>query len=195
MADRLQASWAGLDDAAWRLPGAAPSDAGGPDWSLAEHVGHIAEWLEVATAYTAHAAATDEWPADSDFEDGDFDRWNEAHRAPWSTMSRDDIVGALRAGPRRDARPGPAAARGPDPRRRTVGLGVHGPPRALPRPPRDHRVVDGHAPRPPDRRRSVRALTLARRIMPTSSPVTRPSPVTSTRWSGPSPRTAGWAKR
>jgi hypothetical protein len=33
--DRLIASWAGLDDAAWRLPGAAPSDAGGPDWGVA----------------------------------------------------------------------------------------------------------------------------------------------------------------
>ena len=46
--DRLTASWAGLDDAAWHLPGAAPSDAGGPDWSLAEHVGHIADWQELA---------------------------------------------------------------------------------------------------------------------------------------------------
>ena len=28
--DRLTGTWAGLDDAAWHLPGAAPSDAGGP---------------------------------------------------------------------------------------------------------------------------------------------------------------------
>ena len=41
--DRFTASWAGLDDAAWHLHGAAPSDAGGPDWSLAEHVGHVAD--------------------------------------------------------------------------------------------------------------------------------------------------------
>ena len=53
--DRLVASWAGLDDAAWHLPGAAPSDAGGPDWSLAEHVGHIAAWQELAIDYTATA--------------------------------------------------------------------------------------------------------------------------------------------
>jgi hypothetical protein len=90
--DRLLGTWAGLDDAAWHLPGAAPSDVGGPDWSLAEHVGHIAGWLEVATGYTARGVATGEWPADSDFEDGDFDRWNEAHRAPWTTMPRDDIL-------------------------------------------------------------------------------------------------------
>jgi hypothetical protein len=92
MYDRLLVTWAGLDDAAWHLPGAAPSDAGGPDWSLAEHVGHIAEWQEVAAAYTARAVTTDEWPADSDFENGDFDRWNERHRAPWTTMPRDQIL-------------------------------------------------------------------------------------------------------
>ena len=51
--DRLTIAWAGLDDAAWHLPGAAPSDAGGTDWSLAEHVGHIADWQELAQAYTA----------------------------------------------------------------------------------------------------------------------------------------------
>ena len=50
--DRLLASWAGLDDAAWRLPGAAPSDAGGPDWSLLDHVGHLVDWLELAADYT-----------------------------------------------------------------------------------------------------------------------------------------------
>lgn len=93
--DRLLATWAGLDDAAWHLPGAAPSDGGGPDWSLAEHIGHIAEWLGLAAAYTAHAAATGAWPADSDYEDGDFDRWNEAHRAPWTTMARNDILDRL----------------------------------------------------------------------------------------------------
>ena len=49
--DRLIATWAGLDDAAWHLPGAAPSDAGGPDWSLAEHIGHIADWQELAADY------------------------------------------------------------------------------------------------------------------------------------------------
>ena len=95
MFDRLRVTWAGLDEAAWRLPGAAPSDGGGPDWSLAEHVGHIAEWLELAAAYTARAAATGAWPADSDYEDGDFDRWNEAHRAPWTTMARDAILDRL----------------------------------------------------------------------------------------------------
>jgi hypothetical protein len=90
--DRLLASWAGLDAAAWHLPGAAPSDAGGPDWSLAEHVGHIVAWQEVGKAYTAHAAETGQWPSDRDFDDGDFDRFNERNRAPWTTMARDGIL-------------------------------------------------------------------------------------------------------
>ena len=77
------ASWAGLDDAAWHLPGAAPSDAGGPDWSLAEHVGHLADWQELAIDYVATAAATGRWPTDDDFDGGDFDRFNEGRRSPW----------------------------------------------------------------------------------------------------------------
>src|SRR5262249_7731182 len=58
MWDRLLATWAGLDEAAWHLPGAAPSDAGGPDWSLAEHVGHLADWMELAETYTDRALTT-----------------------------------------------------------------------------------------------------------------------------------------
>ncbi|MDQ2964396.1 MAG: hypothetical protein M3R57_00890, partial [Chloroflexota bacterium] len=49
--DRLVASWAGLDGPAWALPGAAPSDAGGPDWSLQEHAGHLVDWHELAAPY------------------------------------------------------------------------------------------------------------------------------------------------
>ena len=78
--DRLVASWAGLDDAAWRLPGAAPSDAGGPDWSLLDHVGHLVDWLEIAQDYTQRAIDTGEWPADDDYDGGDFDRFNERRR-------------------------------------------------------------------------------------------------------------------
>jgi hypothetical protein len=85
--DRLLASWAGLDDAAWRLPGAAKSDAGGPDWSLLEHVGHIVDWLELAHVYIARALETGEWPADDDYEGGDFDRFNESRRERYAQMT------------------------------------------------------------------------------------------------------------
>ena len=93
--DRMQLTWAGLDDAAWHLPGAAPSDAGGPAWSLAEHVGHIADWLELAADYTTKAIETGEWPSDDDY--GDFDTFNEGRREPWASMPRDAILGRLGA--------------------------------------------------------------------------------------------------
>jgi hypothetical protein len=89
--DRLVVSWAGLDDAAWRLPGAAKSDAGGPDWSLLEHVGHIVDWLEIARDYVERALATDEWPADDDFEGGDFDRFNESRRERYAPIAPADL--------------------------------------------------------------------------------------------------------
>lgn len=94
--DRLTASWAGLDDAAWHLPGAAPSDAGGPDWSLAEHVGHLADWQELAIDYVGTALQTGRWPSDDDYDGGDFDRFNERRRAPWTTMPSAAILARLR---------------------------------------------------------------------------------------------------
>ena len=93
--DRLVSSWAGLDEAAWHLPGAAPSDAGGPDWSLAEHVGHVADWQELAIDYVGTAIQTGRWPSDDDYDGGDFDRYNERRRAPWTTMPAATIVGRL----------------------------------------------------------------------------------------------------
>jgi DinB family protein len=95
--DRLQMTLAGLDAAAWHLPGAAPSDAGGPDWSLAEHVGHIADWQELAIDYVAVAVATGRWPTDDDYDGGDFDRYNERRRAPWTTMPAAAIEARLAA--------------------------------------------------------------------------------------------------
>ena len=95
--ERLAATWAGLDDAAWHLPGAAPSDAGGPDWSLAEHVGHIADWQELAIAYTTRAIETGEWPHDSDYDGGNFDTYNERRREPWASLPRDAILARLDA--------------------------------------------------------------------------------------------------
>jgi len=85
--DRFLVSWAGLDDAAWRLPGAAKSDAGGPDWSLLEHVAHVVDWLELAQVYVEQALATGEWPADDDFEGGDFDRFNESRRERYAPIA------------------------------------------------------------------------------------------------------------
>jgi len=85
--DRFVAVWAGLDDAAWRLPGAAPSDAGGPDWSLLDHVGHVVDWHELATDYIADVLAGGTWPAEGDFGGGDFDVFNETRRARFAVLT------------------------------------------------------------------------------------------------------------
>ncbi len=79
--DRFVAVWAGLDDAAWRLPGAAPSDAGGADWSLLDHVGHVVDWWELATDYVDDVLRGSSWPTDHDYDEGgDFDALNERRR-------------------------------------------------------------------------------------------------------------------
>jgi mycothiol maleylpyruvate isomerase-like protein/DinB family protein len=86
--DRFVAVWAGLDDAAWRLPGAAPSDAGGPDWSLLDHVAHVVDWWELAADYIAAVLGGAPWPSDDDFyEGGDFDALNEARRARFANVA------------------------------------------------------------------------------------------------------------
>jgi Mycothiol maleylpyruvate isomerase N-terminal domain/DinB superfamily len=95
--DRWIASWAGLDDAAWKLPGAAPSDAGGPDWSLQEHVGHIADWQEIAATYVGRVLDGGRWPADDDYEGGDFDRFNEGRRADWAMLPVRELLARLTA--------------------------------------------------------------------------------------------------
>lgn len=77
------------------MPGAAPSDAGGPPWSLAEHVGHIADWQELAATYTTRAIETGKWPTDRDYDDGDFDTYNERRREPWASLPRDAILDRL----------------------------------------------------------------------------------------------------
>ena len=85
--DRFRVVTAGLDDPAWAEPGAAPSDAGGPDWSLAEHVAHVVDWQELALDYVAVALATGRWPADEEYDGGDFDHFNEGRRPRYAGLS------------------------------------------------------------------------------------------------------------
>ncbi len=96
--DRFSSSWAGLDDVAWALAGAAPSDAGGPDWSLAEHVGHVTDWQELAIDYVAAALETGRWPSDDEYDGGDFDTFNERRREPWASMAPAAIRERLHSG-------------------------------------------------------------------------------------------------
>jgi hypothetical protein len=96
--DRFTAVWAGLDDAAWRLPGAAPSDAGGPDWSLLDHVAHVVDWLEIGVEYVDRAKATGRWPTDEDYEGGDFDTFNESRRAAGARRTPPELRSAAELG-------------------------------------------------------------------------------------------------
>jgi hypothetical protein len=90
--DRFVAVWAGLDDAAWRLPGAAPSDAGGSDWSLLDHVGHVVDWWELAADYIADVKRGSAWPTDDDFyANGDFDALNEVRRPRFADIAPVDL--------------------------------------------------------------------------------------------------------
>ena len=161
--DRLVASWAGLDDAAWHLPGAAPSDAGGPDWSLAEHVGHIAAWQELAIDYTANG---DRDGPLADRRGLRRRRLRPVQRAPARAMgvavTRRDAApprGRPRRPPRGGQRLSPAAIRG-DAAWGWVYLTLHG--HYL-----DHLAViepwADRAARPPGRRRPVRGRPARRR--------------------------------
>lgn len=93
--DRFVASWAGLDEAPWALPGAAPSDAGGPDWSLQEHVGHVVDWQEIAAGYVQRVLDGGRWPSDEDYEGGDFDRFNERRRGSWAGLSVGEVLARM----------------------------------------------------------------------------------------------------
>ena len=96
--DRFAAVWAGLDDAAWRLSGAAPSDAGGPDWSFLDHVAHVVDWLEIGVEYVDRAMATGRWPTDEDYEGGDFDTFNESRRAAGARRRPSELRSAAELG-------------------------------------------------------------------------------------------------
>ena len=91
LADRFRVTWAGLDDAAWILPGAAPSDAGGPDWSFQDHVAHVAAWQDLAAQYVTEALDSGLWPSDEDFDGGDFDGYNERLRRAWAAVRAADV--------------------------------------------------------------------------------------------------------
>ena len=84
--DQFCATWAGLDDPAWRLAGASSSDAGGADWSFGDHVAHLAGWAEVGVGIATRALDTGSWPSDDEFGGGNFDQFNEALRARWATV-------------------------------------------------------------------------------------------------------------
>jgi hypothetical protein len=95
--ERFTGSWAGLSESEWIEPGAAPSDAGGPEWSLLDHVGHCAWWQEIGADYTERILAGGRWPVDDDFGGGDMDAFNESQRAEWAGLASSVVVDRLEA--------------------------------------------------------------------------------------------------
>ena len=95
--DRIIATWAGLDDAAWQLAGASRSDAGGPDWSYRDHLAHLAGWAELGIGIARTGLESRRWPTDDDFAGGDFDSFNEALREGWRETSPADVRNRLLA--------------------------------------------------------------------------------------------------
>lgn len=79
---RLVAALDGIPAADWNRP-VAPSDGGGPPWSVLDHVGHLAAWSDEAIAGIIRVLDGAAWPADEDFAGGDFDAFNEVQRAAW----------------------------------------------------------------------------------------------------------------
>jgi hypothetical protein len=83
------AIWARLEAVLDRIPVAdwdrqvAPSDGGGPPWSVLDHVGHLAAWADEGIAAIVRVLDGAAWPADDDYAGGDFDAFNETQRATW----------------------------------------------------------------------------------------------------------------
>ena len=96
--ERFGASWPGLTDDDWTLPGLAPSAVGGPDWSLLDHVAHIGAWQDAGIAYIGSALAGGRWPVEADFAGGDLDTWNEERRGEWAGIPPADVRERVIAG-------------------------------------------------------------------------------------------------
>lgn len=67
----------------------AKSEAGGPDWTVLDHVAHIAAWEVFGLDYVVRALDGEPWPTDDSI--GDFDTFNEAQRAQWVGRGAADV--------------------------------------------------------------------------------------------------------
>lgn len=83
--DRVDAFLEALPDAAWTRPVSASDVPGAPPWTLLDHVGHVADWLDEAFRYVRPVVdGTAGWPRDEDDDGGDLDAWNETRRPIWA---------------------------------------------------------------------------------------------------------------
>lgn len=72
----------------WITP-VAPSAAGGPPWTVLDHIAHIAAWEDFGLDYVVRALDGEAWPSEASI--GDFDAFNEAQRAGWTGRSPTDV--------------------------------------------------------------------------------------------------------
>ena len=152
------ASWAGLDDAAWRLPGAAPSDAGGPDWSLLDHVGHRRRLVGAGRRVHRGRPARGPVAIRRRLRGRRLRHLQRGSSEPLRRRPAGRAPRPRRASPTTACPCGRAAApRRDDPGRRRVGLGPPGPPRPRPGSPDRPGAVGRPAPDPADLQRPVRA--------------------------------------
>jgi hypothetical protein len=83
--DRVDAFLAAVPDAAWEVPVSASDAPGAPPWTLLDHLGHVADWLDEAIRYVRPVVdGTAGWPRNEDYDGGDFDAWNETRRPIWA---------------------------------------------------------------------------------------------------------------
>src|SRR4029079_12636447 len=66
------------------------------DCPLDSLCGLLAAGQELSIDYVGTALQTRRWPSDDDYDNGDFDRFNERRRAPWTTMPSATILARLR---------------------------------------------------------------------------------------------------
>jgi hypothetical protein len=77
---RAVAFLAGIADPEWERPLTPSAVEGAPDWTLRDHVGHLADWNDEVCDYIQPLVdGSGGWPAD-DAYNSDFDAWNEGRR-------------------------------------------------------------------------------------------------------------------
>ena len=140
--DRMQAAWAGLDDAAWHAAGRRA--IGRRRAGLVARRARRPHRRLAGAGDRLHASGDRDgvWPSDSEYDDGNFDTFNERRREPWASMPRDAILGAAGGCQIASHRGRATALPRDDPRATMGGTGSTGPARPLPRPPRGDRAVD-----------------------------------------------------
>jgi hypothetical protein len=96
--ERIESSWAALDEALIDLDAhqlsAVPS---GADWSIADHIAHLAVWMRSSVAVLTGASRPDALGVSADaWATRDPDNINQEISAAWSGRSPADVLAALR---------------------------------------------------------------------------------------------------